>query len=399
MRGEPRPGASEASAWSDLREALPAWVAARVLVGLAALLASGIARRDTPSGTTLWLGEGLLAWDGQWYERIAVEGYAGMEASLGTDEGLRFFPGHPLLARAVGALPGFDEAIGLVVVANLSALVVAILARRITLAEGHGEAAARRAVWFTSIAPPAFVLVWGYSEALFLVVSMGAMLAARHRWWWVAAACGVVAGATRPLGLLLAIPLAWEAWEAWRGVQGLAAGGASRWSHLWARAAAAPRPGSIAAVASPIAGTATYLWWVGRNFGDPLLPFTVQSPLRGEGVDPLTRMLRAVGDLLGPERFGDGLHLPFAVLFVVLGVLTFRHWPRSYALFGVVFLLTILSTENLNSLERYGLTAFPVVLTLAVVARGWWAERVVLAASAGGLVAMCALAWLGVYVP
>jgi hypothetical protein len=372
---------------AELVEVLPAWVAARAVVALAAWLASALAARDRPGGTTLALSQGLVAWDGQWYEGIARFGYGGLAERVGSDEGLRFFPLHPLLARIVEVLPGIGVAAALVLVANVAALAVAVLARRTTLAEGHGPEAARRAVWLLSLFPPAFVLVWGYAEALFLIGAMGGLLACRRRWWWLAAGAGLVAGATRPLGLLLVAPFAWEAWEAWRGRPGLGAPGRP------------PVPAVVAAVAAPAVGTAAYLAWVGRRFGDPLLPFTVQSPLRGEAVDPLTRLGRGLADLVGPERFGDGLHLPFALALALLAVLTFRHWPRSYGILGALFLVTALSAENLNSLERYGLNAFPLVLTLAVVGRSWWAERIALAVCAGGLLSLASLAWLGVYVP
>src|SRR5690606_26091675 len=123
---------------------------------------------------------------------------------------------HPLLARVVELLPGVTVAAALVVVANVAALGVAVLARRITLAEGHGPEAARRAVWAMSLFPPAFVLVWGYSEAVFLVAAMGGLWACRRRLWALAVVAGLAAGATRPLGVLLVAPFAWEAWEAWR---------------------------------------------------------------------------------------------------------------------------------------------------------------------------------------
>jgi hypothetical protein len=125
----------------------------------------------------------------------------------------------------------------------------------------------------------------------------------------------------------------------------------------------------------------------------------VQDDLRGTGTDPFSRMWQGLQDLVGPERFGDGLHVPFALGFVVLLVLTFRWWPASYGLFAGGVLVAALSADNLNSLERYGLNAFPLVLTLAMVASDPRVERPVLVVSAGGFVALASLAWTGAYVP
>ncbi len=62
-------------------------------------------------------------------------------------------------------------------------------------------------------------------------------------------------------------------------------------------------------------------------------------------------------------------------------------------------LVAALSAENLNSLERYGLNAFPIVLTLALLTRDDRVDRSVMAVTAGGFVALASLAWLGAYVP
>lgn len=385
----------------DLRVVVPAWLAARVLVALAWGLAGAVARRDRPSGTTLQLEQGLMAWDGAWYEAIARVGYSGVEALVGSDEALRFFPLYPLVGRVLAWPLGGHEGAVLVVVANVAALAVAVGVRRLVRFEKGDDALAERAVWLVMLFPPSFVLVWAYSEALFLVGAVGALWAARARWWWWAAALGAVAGLTRPLGLLLAVPLLVEAYVAWRQRPGAPTW--TPWAHetpAGERRALGPRwwVGAAAAVAAPVVATGAYLAWVGSTTGDALAPFTVQQPLRGSA-DPVSRLLRGAGDLLGPERWGDGLHLPFAVAFVVLAVLTFRWWPRSYGVLAVVLLLAALSADNLNSLERYGLNAVPLVLALAVLTARQRAERLALAVCACGMTSLCALAWLGVYVP
>jgi hypothetical protein len=103
--------------------------------------------------------------------------------------------------------------------------------------------------------------------------------------------------------------------------------------------------------------------------------------------------------MFGAERLGDGLHIPFAIAFVALLVLTFRWWPVSYGIFAAIVLAVALGAENLNSLERYGLNAFPLALTLAVLTRNAKLDRVVTTVLAGGVVALSALAWTGAYVP
>jgi hypothetical protein len=312
---------------------VPAWVTARILVVAAYVAARVVADRFALAPPAL--ADGLLAWDGTWYRDIAAVGYGGLDR-----EALRFFPGFPLAGRLVGGSLGSQGA-ALVLIANLASIVLGVLVLQLMRAEGRSRAAAGRAVWLMMLFPPAFVLVWGYAEALMLVGALLAFLGLRTRRPWVAAAGGLLAALCRPLGILLAIPAVVEVARTWRAGRGQ------------------DRAGGLAAIAGPLVGTALYAGWVWVRDGDPLLPFTVQEDLRGRAVNPITRMWEGLVDLVGPERFGQGLHLPFAALFVVLLVLAFRRWPVSYGLYAAAVLALALGAENLNSLERYGLNAFP----------------------------------------
>ena len=64
-------GGRGAALAEDLRVVAPAWVTARLLLVLAALVADAVARNAVPGGSPAPLGEGLLAWDGGWYQSLA----------------------------------------------------------------------------------------------------------------------------------------------------------------------------------------------------------------------------------------------------------------------------------------------------------------------------------------
>ncbi len=358
----------------DLRVALPPYVAARVIVALAWLLSSGVAARFYASRPSQ-LAEGLVAWDGTWYRDIADIGYSGVPR-----EGLRFFPLYPVLGKAFSYPFGGSVPLALILIANLAALAVAVVVRRLVLADRHDVAEADRATWAITLFPSAFVLVWAYAESLMLLGAVGALASARRRRWWWAAACGLLAGATRPVGLAVVAAVAIELARTFR---------EQRWSE---------RCIGAVAVAAPLAGAGAYLLWVSRTFGGWSIPFEVQTGLRGEA-NPLSRLIAGLGDVFGVQRFGDGLHIPFAIAFIVLLVLTFRYLPCSYGAYATVVLLAALSASNLNSIERYALNAFPIVVTLALVLKTPRAERVGLAVCGCGMLALASLAWLGVYVP
>ncbi len=361
---------------ADLGVVLVPSLVARALVLLGWYVAGAVAASGE-GPRPVAMDQGLLAWDGAYYRDIATIGYEHLPA-----DSLRFFPLYPVLARAVALPFGGNADLGLVVFANLSALVLGVLVLRLARRE-LGPEGGRRAVWAVAAFPGAFVLSWAYAEALFLALGVASYLAARNRRWLIAAALAAGAGLTRPLGVLLALPLLVEAYDDWRAPD-----------RLWSE-----RASMAAAVAAPVAGTLAFVAWVEHAWGRWFLPYTVQSDLRGEAIDPLRRLARGVVDLFGAERFGDGLHVPFAIGFVVLAVVAWRRLPRSAAVYATAVLVVSLWAANLNSLERYALNAFPLALAVAAWAGTVRRERLVLAVGGAGLVGLSSLAWLGRYVP
>jgi hypothetical protein len=358
---------------SDLRAATPGWIAARVIV-VAAWFASVVwihLRRNgvRPDASRF----GVFAWDGVFYRGIAEHGY-GLEPR----ESLRFFPLYPLLGRLVDAVTFIGPGVALVIIANVSALIAGALVYRLTRMELDRRAAQRAALLF-AIVPPAFVLTFAYAEAMFIALAATAFLGLRRERWWIAALAGYLAALTRPTGVFLALA---AAVEAARGLRD------RRVDQL---------PGRVAAVLAPLAGVATYMWWVGREFGDWKLPLQLQNDLRGKLSNPIIRIGEAASDVVHLNK--HGLHLPFAIALVVLTVVVFQRLPASYGLFSLGIVLTSLAAENLNSIERYGLNAFPLVIALAALVPSRVAERVTVAVCGAGLFGLTTLAWLSIYVP
>jgi hypothetical protein len=360
----------------DVLAALPAWLVARALVAAGFVLAAVVSHELRPAARPFQLTQGLLAWDGEWYRRIADLGYGAIDP-----EAVRFFPLFPLAGRALAVvLPGGAD-VALVVLANLAALAAGALVHRLVLVDTADPGAAARAAWLVALVPPAFVLAFAYAEPLMLALAVGTFLALRRCRWPAAAGLGLLAALARPVGAALAVAAAVEAARGWR------------------RAPAGERAGRVAAVLGPLVGAGLYLAWSALAEDDALAPLRLQEGFRGELVDPVSRLVEAVRDVLGSEALGDGLHLPFALAAVGLLVVVGRRWPASYTAFAAVVLVVALSAENLNSLERYSLNAFPLVLGLASLTAGRRVEGAVLAVCGAGLVALTTLSLVGSYVP
>jgi hypothetical protein len=362
-----------------LRAALLPWVLARAVVAGALALSHQLADGlGAPARVQAQVHEGLLGWDAGWYATIARHGYAGAG-----HESLRFFPLVPLLARLVSYVPGVDTGTALVVLANAAALgaavAVAALVRRET---GDGSWGVRSA-WLMCLVPPAFTFVMGYAESTFVLLSVGVFAGLRRGRWWGAAGLALLAGLTRPLGPLLALPAAVEAWRGWS-----SAGGRDR-------------VGRVAAVVAAPLGAGAYLGWVGWRYGDAWAPLRVQNARdhRGGVGDPVVTLGRDLRNLLHGTHLGQGLHVPWILLALALVVVAFRLLPASYGLYAAAVVAVAWSASNLDGFERYAASSFPLLVAAAGVLRDGRAERAVYVLVAAGLAGYSVMAFMNLYTP
>ncbi len=362
----------------DLRAAFLPWVAARLVVG-GALAVTRFAEDHVGSRPQpVQLHQGLFAWDAAFYRAIAEHGYGSLPRA-----GLRFFPLVPLLTKVLGVVFLGNYGVALVVVASGSALVFGALLHRLALLETRDPALARRAAWFAALFPPLAALVLGYADATAMAFAAGVFLALRTRRFGAAVPLGILAGLCRPVGVLLVVPAVIEAARGWGG------------------ATAAERLRRGGAVVAPALGLLAFLAYAGVAFGDFFAPLTVQNRanLRGRFEDPATSLWQGVRDLAHAGRFGSGLHVVWAAIFVVLLVVVARRLPGSYSAYGAVALVVSLSAHNLNSFERYCASTLPFLLGAAIVTRRPDAERLGLVLVAAAMFGYAVLNFLGLSVP
>lgn len=359
----------------------PAWAAARVVVGMMLVVAHLTVAHLRPGNLAalLRVHQGLLGWDAGWYQSIAAHGYAASGR-----QSLRFFPAFPLAGRVLGWIPGISPGTGLLIVANACSL-AAMAVLWILVERDLGDRwLARRSVWLLALAPPAFTLVMAYAEGALLLCTTVTLLAIRTgRWWWAALA-GLVAGAVRPVGLLLIIPVVIEAYRTGR----------------TDRSAGALISRSVAVLA-PVVGTGAYLAWVSRAFGDAFLPFRLQDQPGHRGVitSPFASMWNNLVAATHGHHLGSALHIPWVILCVVLLVVAFRRLPLSYAAFAAAVLVVSVASSNLDSFERYALSGFPLVIAASTLTSRPGVERIVLVVAGVGLAGYSLLAFLGIFVP
>ena len=196
------------SGWSAAHagdgRALGLWVGSRVALAVLAVAGAWtVAEVGTSSVSTftaLW-----DHWDVGLFVKIARWGYDGYPAHYPDRGVVAFFPGLPLLLRAVHLVVRNWVAAGLVISAGAGAVACVALSR-LGLLESD-ERTGSRAVLYLVLSPYAVFLFAGYSEALFLALAIPAWLAARRGRWWAAGLLAAGASTVRVTGLFLAVAL------------------------------------------------------------------------------------------------------------------------------------------------------------------------------------------------
>ena len=186
----------------------------------------------------------------------------------------------------------------------------------------------------------------------------------------------LLAGLTRPIGALLVIPVAIEAWRQ-------------------------RKVAAFVAACAPAIGAFGYLVWATRRSREFLYPVRVQEDAsrRGGWVDPVRALAHNTHELFRGDHLSAGVHVVSAIVFIALLVVLARRWPLSYTLYAASVLFVALSSRNLDSLERYALSAVPFLFAAAEVVNTEERQFVVYTLAVAGLIGASILVFTGLVVP
>jgi Mannosyltransferase (PIG-V) len=338
----------------------------------------------------------LAKWDAQHYLAIAYDGYVQSHAGLPpAGEAPAFFPLYP---GVVHLLSGFGASPGLVLImaylVSLSCFFAALaLLHRLAVIE-IGERYARPALLLLAFFPTALFFGIPYSESMFLLLAVGAFLAARTGHWAVAGVVLALASATRVPGLLLVIPVALLYLYGPRADREPVAG-----RGVWPRYRLGPEVAWVLLAPLGIVAFSIYLHFA---LGDAFAWEHAQAVFGRHTVDPLTGIwagLREAGRSLGrmvsgPYTGPTSDHLNVAqVGFVALaaagGIGALRRLPVAYGTWVLVSLVPIFVSQPpdnpLWSSPRFIAVLFPIFLWLAIVCERREATATVVALFATGM--------------
>lgn len=283
-----------------------------------------------PLSSHAWLNVWGL-WDSGWYYRIATEWY-----HAGQPLGFAFFPLYPGIVHSLGFVFGHQFPLG-VAVANISLVISCWLLFKLAGNRFQGWWAVASLVAF----PSAFVLSGMFTESLYLAIALGAFVAARRQRWWLVGLLGFALSLSRPVGFLIALPMALEYMRqrnwSWRKIDAQAA-----WLCI-----------------IPL-GLPLWAWYNHALTGDWLNFVHVQAAWRRNATNPISALWTA----LRADNFYDQALALFALSAAAMLVL----WRRTLSVSEQAWAwlsLTIPLFTGIYSIPRFVLVIFPLYLGFA----------------------------------
>lgn len=329
--------------------------------------------------------------DTNWYLSIALGGYT-------QPQQIAFFPLYPALIRLFAFVPGVSGLGAALIVSNLATLAALVgmgalvawetrdLGERGGDEAGGAGGAPTRAMVYLLAFPFAFFLTAAYTEGVFIASVAFLLLFARQGRWGLATLFALAAGATRPTGVAVILPLAWE-WARqyglldptiWRAA--LARRRVDALRPLVGRVLVAARRGwlGLLSVCAVPACFLLFMVYAGLRFGHPLLVINAHRDYWGTvSAPPWTAMAREVGNLVAapaasPQQVIMLLDVMTIAVVAALIATLWRSLPVMFNLYMLSLLYVAIGEPTAKGLQvlqgpaRYLLPSLPLFLALSV---------------------------------
>lgn len=289
-------------------------------------------------------------WDSFWYMDIVQNGYsaAGAIPDSPDQTNFPFFPLYPMLMKGLGTLLGGNYYIAGLIVSNLCLLGACYLLYK--LVEGNSDRkTARLSVKFLFLYPVSFIFSGLFTESLYLFLCLLCFYLAKRRHWLAVGLAGALLSATRTLGVLIVLPLAWEYLRSidfkFNRI---------RLDVLWL---------ALVPVGMICFGLFSY-----QQTGDFFYFKTNQAAWDRQILNPLVVLWKALKQGLAQGKARILLELSFSVTALALSTLHYKKIGFAYWLLCMYSLLIPLSA-GIDSMARYTLPIFPLFIILAKLSR------------------------------
>jgi Gpi18-like mannosyltransferase len=309
-----------------------------------------------------------LHWDVIDYITIADHSYSSLRDTA-------FFPLWPLLLHGAHTFKSYYVS-GLLL-SNIFFYLALVLLYHL-VAEIFEPSIARKALLYLAFAAYGIYFFVGYTESLFLMLSLALFYCLQHERYWLAGFCGLLASLTHSQGLLLVIPfmtlIIQRFWLS------------KRSEITWQEKIRA----SIPLILIPL-GLAIYMLYLAYTKGDPIA-FSTQEELSWHRhmAFPLVSLILTVQTFfIHPSLHYyvlNTLDMASVLIFLVILILGWKHLPLHYSLFALTLIIFALSypqglREPLNSTPRFMLIIFPIFVILAKWGKHPRIDQLILACS------------------
>lgn len=298
--------------------------------------------------------------DTAWYFNVAYEGYS---YSPQKQSNTSFFPLYPLLMKIVYFLLSplspylilYHRYLLAGLLISLFSLFAAVIVLYKLFRLDYDSNTSFLAIAMLLIFPTSYFLTAIYTESLFLFLTTFAFYLARKNNFLGASTIGFLAALTRPLGVLLLIPLAIELFSKEKEME----------TKTYIK-------NSISLLLIPF-GLASFMYYLYQQFQNPLLFIDTQSQW-GRTVslfrpfELIQSLLKSINsELLFNHASASSmiLELTFLTYGIVVTTFVIIKERSSYAVWAVISLIIPLLTGIVQSEGRFMLVVFPLFLVLA----------------------------------
>lgn len=352
--------------WREILSILGLFTAWRLIIWVIAFLAKG--RLDLTSDPAYswstdtgqaWLDkipsylQYWARWDSGWYLSIAEKGYHW--TAPGEWSSVVFFPLYPQLIRLFSFVTNNQYALAGVIVSSLCTLATCFYLYYLVKLE-IGQRTALRSVLYMLIFPTSIFLASIYSESLFLLTVVASFYHARRGQWYAASIWSMLAGLTRPAGIIMLGILLVEYFEQ------------RRFNPLKIKA-------SVLNLLLIPSGLGIYMYYLYYKFDNPYLFAFAQDAWNRQAVVSFAQLWETISRyfdiLIHPQNENFALYLThsldfvFFAVFVILSIVTFIFMRKSYGLYMLLYLLIPAATGSFMSMSRFTLALFPAFILLA----------------------------------
>lgn len=295
--------------------------------------------------------DAMSRWDGGQYLSIVFEGYNYTEQVYSN---VAFFPLYPLLISVVTQYTGIDAPVVGVILSNLFFL-AALYVLYDFCHKKWGEKTARWTVVLLTAFPTSFFTAAIYTESLFLLLSALTFWFLERKYWVCVGVVGLLASATRLIGIMLfpmAVLLAWESVQT---------------EVIRYRLISFLR--RLLLISPMVLGLLAYMFFLYLQYGQPLLFIQVQNAW-GSNKFNFIQTFQDIFNIvtLGYNTAGFTMMLSsiLAILFFFITLIqSFKRLPIAYSVYAIALFFIPLGIRA-ESLLRYTGVILPLFIALAL---------------------------------